>query len=399
MKEFSRSVYDLPLELLLRISEYLSFADLWYLGTCSRPCQKMAQELIWHKYNIDLEQQRSNSSFNHLIHSGIAFICRHCCEDDDDEINYRCILQSVANRLAVEIYDRTPQQNWAPCLDFFLDKTLGIVLDHVFMDTTMEPLPNPDDSDDISTMLSSTTSSSSSSKKCNYVTTRKGRLLTDLLVTLYPTLTVVFDADPAASILHRLLLAHVGRRLDRLARVYHQQHRRQLQRHNYNNNQQSAKLLKQPTLALRQGFRILVQFIGTLAQTDLMTPRDLHTLTRQRIITFFLSSTEPPTETLDTLQRSSSSSSNSNSSGSDNNADKTTTTTTTTTLSAWEYYKWRLWIEEVEFQLTIFLDLLRAIVCRQYTRSDCSNELCSFATLLNDTVSTFMTTRSSFLSR
>ncbi|KAI9255261.1 hypothetical protein BDA99DRAFT_427922, partial [Phascolomyces articulosus] len=330
----------LPLESLLKIASYLSFSDLWYFGTTSRSCQKLAHQLVWHKYHIDLARQRINS-FNHLIHASIAYVCRYGY-DDQNNINHTAI-QSVANRLAVEIYDRTPQLNWAPCLDFLLDKALGIMLDHVLYDPSLDPLPHQQHEKDGSAL------SSSSPEKQKYSSTPMGRLMTTLLVTLYPTLTALFDADPASAIHHRLLLAHISRHIDILTRRYHQQHRRRI-------SSGSSSFAR--TASVRHGFRVLVQFIGNLCQTELMTAADLHILTRQRIIAFFISY---------------------QSSSTNNNM-----------VSTADSSCWRLWMDEIEFQTAVLLDLLRAVVCRQYTRFDSGKELNMFASMLNETVSTLV---------
>ncbi|KAG2223723.1 hypothetical protein INT45_003447 [Circinella minor] len=415
------SVCDLPLESLLKIASYLSFSDLWYFGTSSRSCQKLAHQLVWHKYHIDLARQRINS-FNHLIHASIAYVCRHGYDDQHD-INHTAI-QSVANRLAVEIYDRTPQLNWAPCLDFLLDKALGIMLDHVLYDPSLDPLPHQQhnqggsssspsaeaaavaevaaNSNDLPTMLSQ-------GKKQKYASTPMGRLMTTLLVTLYPTLTALFDADPASAIHHRLLLAHISRHLDILTRRYHQQHRRRVS--------SGGSLSFARTESVRHGFRVLIQFIGNLCQTELMTAADLHILTRQRIIAFFISyqSTTNNNNTSTNINHHSDTNKK-------NNAANTTTTTsttmtmlnpnnsnndtslkissiqpqkTTTMVSTTDSSCWRLWMDEIEFQTAVLLDLLRAVVCRQYTRFDSGKELNMFASMLNETVSTLVSCKSS----
>ncbi|KAI8138210.1 hypothetical protein BJV82DRAFT_491918, partial [Fennellomyces sp. T-0311] len=350
----------LPLEPLLRIASYLSFSDLWYFGTTSRSCQKLAHQLVWHKYHIDLARQRINS-FNHMIHASVAYVCRYGY--DETSINHPAF-QSVANRLAVEIYDRTPQTNWAPCLDFLLDKALGIMLDHVLYDPSLDPLPQHSNSSasDLPTVLSQ-------GKKQKYASTRMGRLMTTLLVTLYPTLTAMFDADPASAIHHRLLIAHISRHIDILTRRYHNQHRRRVLAG-------TGSLPVARTESVRHGFRVLVQFIGNLCQTELMTAADLHILTRQRITAFFIShqALSPP--------------SSSSSLSSSPSTDKKKTSGSSSTVVASDL--WQIWMDEIEFETAVLLDLLRAVVCRQHTRFDSGKELNMFATMLSETVSTLV---------
>ncbi|KAI9322699.1 hypothetical protein BX666DRAFT_649473 [Dichotomocladium elegans] len=358
------SVCDLPLELLLRISSYVSFSDLWYFGTCSRACQKVAQQLVHHKYHIDLLRQQRINSFNHIIHSAVAFLCRHGYEDKSQRVNHIAI-QSVANRLAVEIYDRTPQSNWAPCFDFFLDKMLGILLDHVLYDSSLdEPLPSMDDLPSLC-------------KTKNYTSTKMSHLMSNLLVTLYPTLTALFDTDPASTIHHRLLLTHISRHIDSLTRRYHQQHRRWMQQQLSKPNAITETRNSPPnTSTVKQGFRVLVQFIGTLAQTELMTAADLSILTQQRIVYFFQSQPATPSPNSDEEDVE----------GDAQVAHSDGSSSTTITTSKGYFDERQYLIEETEFQIIVLFDLLRAAVCRQYTRWDSGKELHLLASLFNETV-------------
>lgn len=344
-------LYDLPLEILLKVASHLEFADLWYLGTCSRRCQTTVQKLVWHKYRIDLTRPHIHM-FGLLIHSAVAFVERHgYCDAEKTIVNYPT-LQSVANRLAVEIYDRTPNSNWQPSLDFLLDRMLGIMMDHVLLDPVHDPPVN------------STLGDFCTERELHkYNSTKTASLITELLATLYPTLTALFDSDPAKAIHHRLLLAHLSRHLDGLTHRYHQHHR--------------CRLLlpsSAPQTSVQRSFRVLIQFIGSLCQTDLMTAADLHLLSRQRIIGFFLSQQAPPQSTLATFN--------------------TDIQNNTSTVTAIQYYQWRLWVEEVEFKMAVLLDLLRAVVCRQYTRWDSGKELQMIASFLNETVSTMVSCKS-----
>ncbi|KAJ8659029.1 hypothetical protein O0I10_005411 [Lichtheimia ornata] len=373
-----RSVCDLPLELHLRVASYLNFSDLWYFGICSRSCQKIAEQLIYHKYHIDLARQRTNS-FNHLIHAAVAFVCRHGYDDDNDINN--TVIQWVANRLAVEIYDRTPQYDWAPCFDYFIDRMLGIMLEHVLCDPSLDPVPSLKD---LPVVI----------KSKNYKPTRMGYLMTNLLVTLYPTLTALFDAEPASAIHHRLLLAHICKHIDTLTRRYHQQQRRRLVLGNSNASLSST---------VRHGFRVLIQFVGTLAQTELLTAADLHTLTQQRIIYFFLSNnpTTPPPEPISSTSTSSSSSSSSSTTSLSSpsplpspSISSNSNTTPSSAVDVKEYFDQHWLTEETEFQTVVLFDLLRAVMCRQYAHWDSDKELHTLKSLLNETVNALGSCRS-----
>ncbi|KAF7725866.1 hypothetical protein EC973_009198 [Apophysomyces ossiformis] len=243
---------DLPLEPLLRIASHLNFDDIYYLMLCSKASRHLAQQILYHKYHIDLTRPES---FNRLVHAASAFISRHGYVDHT--INTQ-VLQGVANRLAVEIYDRSPSRNWEACLDFYLDKTLGIILDHVVLDLSMDPLPTAPVAGHENTAEI-------------FLPSRMGRLMAHLLSTLYPTLTAMFESE-AAVIHHRLLINHLSRHLDSLA--YRYGHQKKV----------SNKGLEQ---ALRHRLRVFVRFICELVQTDLVSPTDLRILTRQPIPTSF----------------------------------------------------------------------------------------------------------------
>ncbi|KAG0171102.1 hypothetical protein DFQ28_001200 [Apophysomyces sp. BC1034] len=240
---------DLPLELLLRIASHLIFDDIYYLTLCSKATRHLAQQILYHKYHIDLTRPES---FNRLVHAASAFVGRHGYVG---HTIHAPVLQDVANRLAVEIYDRSPSRNWEACLDFYLDKTLGIIMDHVVLDPFMDPLPTAPVAGHENTAEV-------------FLPSQMGRLMAHLLSTLYPTLTAMFESE-AATIHHRLLISHLSRHLDSMTYRYSQQHKK--------NNNRSFEL------ALRHRLRVFVRFIGELVQADLVSPSDLHILTRQPV--------------------------------------------------------------------------------------------------------------------
>ncbi|KAI8330432.1 hypothetical protein BC941DRAFT_440474 [Chlamydoabsidia padenii] len=364
----------LPLEILLKIADHMHFADLWYLATASRTCRKLAHHIIWHKYGIDLYKPRLEA-FSHLVHSAVAYVCRHGhvsptvsvpsqqtlkstdSKSPPKDITNHQVLQSVANRLAVEIYDRSPLQDWEPCLDFLVDKTLGILLDHVLLDTCLDTIP--DIETPRTTNLSLLTKDTIPHiKACPYSPTRMGKLITDFLTILYPTLTALFD-DHAASIHHRLLINHLNRHLDALTHRYHYHHKRRL-----DCKHKKAWLLM--NRSVRHSVLVLVRFMGTLAQTDLLTANDLRVLTHQRIVAFFL------------VQQCHQQDDNSNK-----------------LRSMMASLSQRGWMDEIEFQMTILLDLVRAMIGRQSIRWDAHTELDLFASMFRNAVVDFMSYQSS----
>ncbi|KAI8081431.1 uncharacterized protein BX664DRAFT_361597 [Halteromyces radiatus] len=388
---------SLPLEVLLKIADYLHFADLWYLATASRSCRKLAHHIIWHKYGIDLYKPRLNA-FNHLVHAAVAYVCRHghlsssssstsstlsssssvsslpspspspplsssksplfpsSSSSSSTDFTNHLVLQSVANRLAVEIYDRSPLRDWEPCLDFLVDKTLGILLDHVLLDTCLDTIPDINISG--TTDITLLTSAIPQIKQCPYSPTRMGKLITDFLTTLYPTLMALFD-DHAASIHHRLLINHLNRHLDALTHRYHYHHKRRL-------DCKHKKAWHLMNRSVRHSVLVLVRFIGTLVQTDLLTANDLRVLTHQRIVALFL------------VQQCHQQDENSNK-----------------LRSMMASLSRRGWMDEIQFQMTILLDLVRAIIGRQSARWDADLELDIFASMLKNAVTDFMSCQSS----
>ncbi|KAI9359415.1 hypothetical protein BD770DRAFT_385993 [Pilaira anomala] len=385
------SLLELPLELLLKTSEYLSFADLWYLATSSRHCRVISHQIIWHRYHIDLSRPQLNT-FNHIVHAALAYISRHGYNSNNTMDH--TILQSVSNRLAVEIYDRSPLKNWEPCLDFFLDKTLGIILDHVFLDPLLDTVQKHATFTDLLIQSRKTvcldhqqqqpilTNLSHSSFVTEFYPTRLGSLITGFLTTLYPTLIALFETEPTTEIHHRLLLNHINRHLDSLSSRYHNHHRRRLIL-----NSASPRTARATSLAavqhhhefLRLNFRILIRLIGTLVQTELLSANDLDIITRQRIQFFFLTFQQvvqpppPPPPHPSTKE------------------DQHQICFYNVLKTNQHHSCWQMWLEEIEFQMEIFLDLTRAVcLLKDHQRQD----LNTVSSLLDSTVNTLISTRS-----
>lgn len=332
MKE---SLLHLPPELLLRISEYTTFADLWYLATCSRYCRKIAYKLICHRYQIDLSKKQLNT-FDRIIYAALAYVSRHGYQQNSS-LDHSAI-QSVCNRLAVEIYDKSPSKNWEYCLDFYLDKTLGLAIDHVMLDTLLDTVPKH-------AAIINNNVKNKQVLMSEFYPTKMGKLISTFLTTFHSTLLGLFETEPTTEIYHRLLLNHLNRHMDSMALQY---------RH-------TTSLAVLPKTAvqeqhhhqLRLNVRILVRLIGTLVQADLISVSDLEIITRQRIIHSLFGSGQKK----------------------DHHVKK----------------KPRHTVEEdIEFQMEIFLDLSRAILLLEQKDS----RTAGFSSLLNDTVSTLISTKS-----
>ncbi|KAI8375634.1 hypothetical protein EDC96DRAFT_495983 [Choanephora cucurbitarum] len=386
------NLLHLPLDILLRISKYLSFADLWYLATCSHHCKTLAQQIIWHRYHIDLSKRQLHA-FDHTVYAALAYVSRHGYKNNNS-VDYS-ITQSVANRLVVEIYDRTPSNNWEHCLDFFLDKTLGIIIDHVFLDPLLDIVPKHSSITDIcptktAFSCSDTTEYHHDLLSPEFHPTRMGHLMTSFLTTLYPTLIALFEAEPTGEIHHRLLLNHINRHLDNLTFRYHSHHKRSLLLITSPRSAQSAAAAVQhQNQILRLNFRILIRLIGTLVQTDLLSANDLDIITRQRVQLFFLTSTSNtheeesyPRKKKARYMRSC-------------KLPKDQVTLYESLKKHATQYCWQLWLEEIEFQMEVFLDLTRAVLLLQEQTSHSRADLNVVSTMLDDTVSALITTRSS----
>ncbi|KAI9487119.1 MAG: hypothetical protein EXX96DRAFT_551879 [Benjaminiella poitrasii] len=397
----STNLLHLPLELLLKISEYLSFADLWYLATCSRYCKAMAHQIIWYRYHIDLSKPQLNA-FNHIVHAALAYVSRHGYNPITDSIDHT-ILQSVSNRLAVEIYDRSPLKNWEPCLDFFLDKSLGIILDHMLLDPLLDTIPKhtaitgkrmntvsileheriPNNSD-------SDTNIAQSHRHllmAEFYPTRMGRLITSFLTTFYPTMTALFETEPTTEIHHRLLLNHINRHLDNLATRYHSHYNRRLMLATSPRPSRASTMtaLQQHSQFLRLNFRILIRLIGTLVQADLLSANDLNIITRQRIQFFFLNDRHDEDEKRQAKRVKL------------NRQQKPQTGQQTTLYESLKknatYYCWQMWLEEIEFQMEIFLDLTRVVLLLERS-SHSRTDLTVVSSMLDKTISALISTRS-----
>lgn len=378
------NLLHLPLELLLKIAEYLSFADLWYLATSSKHCKALAHQLIWHRYHIDLSKPQLNQ-FNHIVHAALAYISRHGYTQNTNSID-QTIIQSVSNRLAVEIYDRSPLKNWEPCLDFFLDKTLGIILDHVFLDPLLDIVPKHTSFAD----LSYKTEHHRHLLMTEFYPTRVGRLMTTFLTTLYPTMMALFEADPTTEIHHRLLLNHINRHLDNMSSRYHNHHKRRLLLIASPRSARTTALaaVQQHNQFLRLNFRILIRFIGTLVQTDLLSANDLDIITRQRIQFFFLTtSNSNPDDAFhdEPLKKRVKYTANNN---------KHKITFYESLKKHTTNYCWQMWLEEIEFQMEIFLDLTRAVLLLKQS-SHSRTDLNVVSSMLDDTVSALISKRTS----
>jgi hypothetical protein len=308
---------ELPVELILRIAEYLEFSDIWYLGTCSRSTRLLAYRLLNTKYQIDLIRPRIISPFNQLLHGAVAFLGRHgySCENARVVIE-PVVLQSVANHMVIAMHDRIPTKiGRSFSLDFILDKTLGLLIDHSLHDPTLRIGFSGTTNIDPKFMEDLQKQQQDGAGTSDLYSTIEptGILLVDYLATLYPTLTALFDTESTDEIHHRLLIGHINRHFDHLRIEYH-------------NNKNDLAEIK---------FCLFIRFICALIKTNLVTPSDIKNLVQDRISAFFM--TQPSDVIL--------------SDGS---------------LIFLKNIEWKLWLNEIQLRLKVLIELMKALIRQHY---------------------------------
>lgn len=403
-------ICHLPFELVLKISEYLNYNDIWCLGTCSRQTRVLSYQILKQKYGIDLIQPRIINPFGHLIHSAVAYIERYGVVSSSTSPQTTTIetsvLQSVANHMAIAIYDRIPSKTGrAISLDFLLDKTLGILLDHCLHDPTLMIDPqqenvdsdnntnnkNVDYSEKLGEIMSSTQQQEQqhqvNSTEVDYTATAieeeeeeediyaiksTGILMVDYLAVFYQIISALFDTESASDIHHRLLLNHLNGLLKNIKHKYHVYHTNlssyshkapiinPYQPHNYNDD-----------------FKLFIKFLCTLIQTDLVTAKDIEDFTLHHINNFFMTRPSDVSFTAEggfkiVLRNP--------------NQNLAIINTVTKDKKPAFYYQYKLWLQETQFRISILLDLIRAIVQKHYSSSS-PPELKQFTFLLQDAVS------------
>lgn len=365
----------LPFEIVLKISGYLSFSDVWYLGTCSRQSRILSYQILKQQYDIDLIQPRVINPFGHLIHAAVAYIGRHGVNDDGSI--EASVLQSVANHMAIAIYDRIPSKTGrAISFDFLLDKTLGILLDHCLQDPTLQlDCKEQGDYDESINQIMSTIDESIPRETVSeqvdiYAIESTGVLMVDFLSTLYQTISALFDTEFANDIHHRLLLSHLHRLLDGIKHRYHVYHS------NLSSFSESTPTATTSNNYSRN-FKIFIKFLCVLIQTELVTAKDVEEFTCQHINKFFM--TQPSDVSFSTqggfkiVMRNT-------------NQNLAIVNTVSKNKRPAIYYQWKLWLQETQFRLSVLLDLMRALVHKNATSSP-PIEFKQFSILLKDAVS------------
>ncbi|KAI8080970.1 hypothetical protein BDF21DRAFT_418153 [Thamnidium elegans] len=344
----SNNLSQLPFELILKISRYLEFSDIWYLSTCSHPLRILSYNILKQHYNIDLIRPRIINPLNNLVHAAVAYLGRHGIENKTIQPH---VLQSVANHMAMAIYDRLPSAtDRVVSLDFLLDKTLSVLLDHCLSDPTLPP-----DSNNCNIATGNPTTPEyvplDSTTKDEHIdifgSKQTGVLMIDFLVALNQNISVLFDTELADELHHRLLIDHLHRLLDSIKCKYHAYH--------INLSSYSQNI---PNINIRQtshwdDLKSFTKVICALVQTNLVTAKDVEEIASYHINQFFL--TRPSDVSLTTqdgfkiLIRNP-------------NSNLMIVNSVTKHESPAFYYQWKLWLQETLLRLSIMLDIFRSII-------------------------------------
>jgi hypothetical protein len=369
---------ELPFELILKISEYLEFSDIWYLGTCSRQSRVLSYQILKSQYQIDLIRPRIINPFGDLIHAAVAYLGRYGLTDSVIE---NPVLQSVVNHMAVAISDRIPtsETERAHSLEFLLDMTLGILLDHCLFDPTLRKLMQSNitkDGQDInvaSQKFDQLISSISDTLADNFTIRSTGVLLVDYLSTLHETLSILFDEESFVEIHHQLLKKHLQRLLNSIRNRYQAYHT------NYSSFAKATKIKTEPS----KDFKLFTLFLCSLAKTDLLSSKDIDGFTQSNINSFFMTRPSDVSFSVDSgfkiLLRN-------------HNQNLAIINTVTHEKRPAYYYQWKLWLEETQLRLNVLLDLLRSLIQKNYGNGE-PPEFTHTTKMLQETVSALTMTR------
>ncbi|KAI8643353.1 hypothetical protein BD408DRAFT_442729 [Parasitella parasitica] len=370
----SAGLLDLPFELILQISQNLEFADIWYLGTCSHASRKLSYQLLQSQYQIDLIKPRIINPFGQSVHAAVAYLTRH---GNAGYIQQQRIIQSVANHLAIGIYDRMPSKSGrAFSLDFLLNKSLAILLEHCLFDSTLHSQINHSHETDapsqkfdqiISTIRTQQQQQQQQPWPAQSYT---GVILVDFLATLQETLAVILEEeDMVLRIFHRLLTSHLQQQL-RVIRSRYQYHH--ADQSSYSERREPSKNIK-PS----KEFKLHIKLVCSLAQTSLISCRDLDNLAYHQMNYFFL--TRPSDVSFSTEAGFKIYIRNQNEYLSIIN-------TVTHNKRPAYHYQWRLWLEETQLRLSMLLDLLRAILQKNYSQGE-PPDFVHITAMLQETIS------------
>ncbi|GAA5806742.1 hypothetical protein MFLAVUS_000090 [Mucor flavus] len=342
----SNNLSQLPFELILKICQYLEFSDIWYLGTCSHPLRIHAYNVLKQHYNIDLIQPRIINPLNNLVHAAVAYLGRHGIEHNSIQPH---VLQSVANHITMEIYDRLPNAtDRVVTLDFVLNNTLSVLLDHCLFYTTLPPDNNYNTG---TTGIPSTTTTTTtpvsldSTTQDQHTEKQTGVLMVDFMVALYQTVSVLFDTERADELHHRLLIGHLHRLFDSIKKKYHA-----LSPYSRNTPQLNIKRTSHSN-----DLKSFTKVICALLKTDLVSAKDVEVIALDHINQFFWTRPSDVTFTeqdgLKFMPRNP-------------NGSLMIAKSVTKHESPAFYYQLSLWLQEASLRLCVTVDICRSILAK-----------------------------------
>ncbi|KAG2192136.1 hypothetical protein INT46_004307 [Mucor plumbeus] len=370
------NLLNLPFEIVLQISQHLEFSDIWYLGTCSKPSRKLSYQLLKSQYQIDLIKPRIINPFGQSIHAAVAYLMRHGkSQGGQQQQQQQHIIQSVANHLAIGIYDRMPSKSGrAFSLDFLLNKSLAVLLEHCLFDSTLHALMNSPQETNIPSqkfdqIISTIRAQQQQQQLQEQPQSSTGVLMVDFLSTLHETLGAIIEEDLVNRVHHHLLMNHLQRQLRVIRSRYQHHHSDQS---SYSENKEPCKDSK-----ANEDFKLYIKFLCSLAQTNLISSKDLDDLAHLHINHFFL--TKPSDVSF------------SSESGfkiyiRNHNEYLSIINTVTHNKRPAYHYQWRLWLEETQLRLAVLLDLLRAMIQKNCSRGE-PPDFIHITAMLQETVS------------
>ncbi|KAI8389272.1 hypothetical protein BD560DRAFT_381121 [Blakeslea trispora] len=368
-----KTLERLPFELVHKISSYLAFSDIWYLGTCSRKSKTLAFKILKSKYQID--SLDTPNPFSNFIYGAIAYMDRYGHEHSKIKLT---VLQSVANHLAMVIYDRLPVTKSSQLFsyDFFLNETISILIHNALSDPTLRSLKNPKDegirdpksySRQIHQLSAELQQKLRHDNQANtndpYATQSTGVLTIDFLIILFTTLDALFDNT--SQLFHRFLILHLSRLFYKTKQQYQQ----------YHTHLPQPICMDQAT----RDFQLFFRFFCVFIQTDLCTSQDIDDFTSIHLGPFFI--TKPSDVSFSATK------------GLAIRLHSTPDPSPVTIHSTAFQYQWRLWLKETQLRMTLLLIILQSLIQKCYG----SNEPLEFrhvGNMLQDTVTALSWTES-----
>ncbi|KAI8359886.1 hypothetical protein EDC96DRAFT_513535 [Choanephora cucurbitarum] len=353
----------LPFELLSEVSNYLLFSDIWCLGTCSRKSRALAFRLLKSKYQIDFHH--AHNPFSYIMYGAIAYMDRYGHENGKVRLY---VLQSVANHLAMVIYDRLPEAASSRPFSyhFLLNETIRILIHNALYDPTLHSLENPKDrgikdpknySHQIYQLSAELQQKLRQNSQDPYEAQSTGVLSIDFLNILYITLVNLFD-ERTPELFHQFLMLHLRRLFHTSKQKYQQYH----------------STLPQPICmdTATKDFQLFFRFLCVLIQTDLCTAEDIDDFTFTHLGPFFV--TKPSDVSFSATQ------------GLKIVLPDSTEKRMFSADSLACQYQWQLWMKETQLRMTLLLTILQSLIQKCYGGHE-SIQFRHITSMLQDTVS------------